>query len=225
VEDTTTQKKQIQGQFLIAKPAGLFEFRGSLELVKENWSIKDFLSDFKVEDVRELNSLTRGLIPVRFKSGTLLGGMKGELAPEKINLTVELDFDKLDMESTGGKDEKFMQVPTSVYLNYISKNNGDLDLQFRLSGSPASPKIDTTKVRNRILVNIGVEAAVLGTLGLPVFIGDKVVGSVTGFSIINEARDQISNIFLKEDKKQKLSIPKTDFRPRKDTHPVVNGKQ
>lgn len=185
----------VLGQFLLARPTGLFEFKTDLNLNRDPYRFENVLSDVRIDDVNQLNPYLGTILPVRLKSGSMTGAMKGEFSSEKLDLAVELDFNNLKMGSATSDNSTFLGVPVKVYLNSLSKNNGNLELSFRLNGSPASPNLEISSIRNRILVNLGVEAAVLSSLGLPVYLGEKVVERVTGVSLINEAKSAFSTIF------------------------------
>lgn len=193
--DSSSPVIPIIGQLMLNKPGGLIELRTELNLTASEWSLDKILSDLRIDDVNELNPYLETVLPIRLRSGVMVGGIKGRLARNSMNLAVELDFDKLKMRSGKTEGSRFLGVPVSIYLNYLSKNDGNLELSFKINGSPASPKVEISNIRNRILVNLGVDAAVLTSVGLPVYVGDKVVEKVTGYSIINEAKSTLSRFF------------------------------
>lgn len=203
------------GQLLFREPAGLFEFKSDLDLSGDVWELASVLSNFRVDNVNELDPYLGNLLPVRFQSGRLIGGIRGSMSSEALDLAVELDFDQLKIRRGRNESSSFLGVPVNVYLNYLSKNDGELNLSFQVTGSPSSPSIEISKLRTRLITNLGIDAAVIGAFGLPVFVGDKVMERFTGFSVISEARNTLSGFFESPEeaedgpvlKKERLDTP------------------
>lgn len=200
------------GQFITSTPAGVVEFKSELDLTTNTFQLDHILSDINVDDVSDLNPYTQNYLPVRLSEGSLTGAMNGKASSKSLNLAFELDFNGLKMRSGKKENGRFLEVPVNVYLNYLSKKGGQLDIAFKITGTPQSPNVEVSKIRNRILMNLGVDAAVLSSIGLPVFIGSKVVEHVTGFSLINEAKSTFSGFFETPKKtgdapKLKKSVP------------------
>ncbi|MFB6345672.1 MAG: hypothetical protein ABEK50_07875 [bacterium] len=214
---TTGTPTPIVGQLILQEPVGLFEFRTDLNTNKDPYQFENFLSDIRIDNVNRINPYLGTFLPVKLRSGVMTGAMKGSFTSSNMDLAVELDFNRLKLGSANTRNATFMGVPVKIYLNYLQKNDGNLELSFRMNGPPSSPNLEIRSIRNRILVNLGVDAAVLSTVGLPVYLSDKIIGKVTGVSIINEAKNTFSNVFMAP--KSANDPPKLKKEPRKTPLP------
>lgn len=178
----------VRGQLTFSRPDGLLEFVGSVDGTAEEFRLSDIVAGARVDRVRELDPYTRGWLPMTLKGGTFTGGLKGSVTPSELDLAVEVAFGRLRAGTGKTPGSTFMGVPVSLLLKQLSEQDGTLHLGFRVTGSPQAPRVDISAIRHRLLFRLGVDAAVLASLGLPVYVGDMVVGKVVGVSVLGEAR-------------------------------------
>ncbi len=184
----------LEGQFAFARPEGLLELTGQLDRTAAEFRVEDLLAQARVDQVKTLNPYTKHWAPITLKGGSLDGALRGSFAPSQMNLAVELAFKKLKAGPGGTPDSKLMGIPVSLLLKQLSEQDGSLDLGFQITGSTASPQVNISRIRQRLLIKLGVDAAVIGTLGLPVYAGNLAVEKITGYSVLGEARKVLGNL-------------------------------
>lgn len=189
----------VKGQFAFSRPTGLMEFTASLDRTAPEFRLRNVLSQTRVDRVQELNPYTREWFPMTLKGGSLTAGLKGDIATSHLDLAVELSFAKLKAGAGKNPDSTFMGIPISLLLKQLGQKDGSLELGFRVTGPPSSPTVDISRIRQRLVVKLGMDAAVLATLGLPVYAGDKVLEKTTGISVIGEVRNVLGGLTTSRD--------------------------
>lgn len=184
----------LRGQLAFERPDGLFEFAGSLNGTVPGLHLHDLIAQARVDRVRELNPYTREWLPMTLKGGSLTGGMRGSITTAKLDLAVEVAIARLKAGRGKTAESSFMGVPVSLLLKQLSEQDGTLEVGFRIGGPLHAPRVDVSNIRRRLLFKLGVDAAVLASLGLPVYVGDMVVGKVLGVSVIDEARRLLGDL-------------------------------
>lgn len=212
----------VKGQLVFSRPDGLLEFAGSLDGTAPEFRLSDIIAQARVDRVQELNPYTRDWLPMTLKGGTFTGGVQGSMTASELDLAVEVAFGRLRAGTGKTPDSTFLGVPVSLLLKQLSEQDGTLHLGFRVTGPPQAPRVDVSAIRHRLLFRLGVDAAVLASLGLPVYVGDLVIGKVVGVSVLGEARRLLGDLTASpeldpsavsaERKPRATEIPKKDPR-------------
>lgn len=185
----------VRGQLILNQPDAVFEMRGSVPTTGRPVGVKDLIAYFRVNNVADLDPYVESVTPIKLKGGRLTGGLKGLATSRKLDLEVELDFDNLESGSITDSKSSVLGIPVSLFVKYLNQNDGNLNVHFSVSGTPARPVVDTTGIRTRILVNLGVDAAVIGTLGVPVYLGNELIQRTSGINLLGTARDTVQSLF------------------------------
>ncbi|MFB6347072.1 MAG: DUF748 domain-containing protein [bacterium] len=191
----------LKSQLVFQNPAGLIEFKGTLLLPVGLTGITNLIARMRIEQVSQLNQYLSSVLPVVLKRGQMELGARGHITSNKLDLAVEVNFRDLKTGSGTGSGSKVIGIPLNQFLRYLQKNNGNLDLNFTVKGTPVRPIVDTSWIRTRILVNLGVDAAVIGSIGAPVYVGDKILEKLSGLSLLGSAKNALGSVFQGEGEK------------------------
>lgn len=67
---------------------------------------------------------------------------------------------------------------------------------FRVIRFPSASNVGIKIIRNRVPVTLGVDAAVVTSIGLLAYLGHRIPERLTGISMATGARNTFSNVFL-----------------------------
>ncbi|MFB6356903.1 MAG: hypothetical protein ABEJ65_10360 [bacterium] len=211
---------------IFKKPQAEVALQTSTSLSDENPLTSSVNMHIKTERLAGFNQLLLQSGPFHFKKGNGEAAIQGSVSPQHLDLQIELDLEKTKLETVSNEKKSFLSIPVPVYIRYLSRKDGSVNLGFHLGGTWSDPKLDTSKIRNRILVNLGVDATINTTLGLPITISDKVLEKTTGITIIGDVRSKLKQLITESPKdptnplhrKRYKKTRGTDFsRNRSDT--------
>lgn len=189
-----TDSFPLRAQVVLGNPPGHLQMKGSVAPVIGTLGFEDFIGRFNVEDVGKLNPYVTSVSPVKLKKGQLDAAVKGLALDRQLDFSVGLYFKELESGSVTSPNSTVVGIPVNLFVKYLKQNNGNLNLSFSVRGTPRRPLVDTTGIRTRILLNLGVDAAVIGTLGVPVYLGNELIQRTSGIDLIGTARSTLGSV-------------------------------
>jgi len=184
----------LRGEFSLSQPEGLLEFTASLDRTAPEFRVNRLLAGARVDDVKQLNPYLQKYVPMTFREGSMTGGARGSVWTSRLNVNVELSFRNLKAAPGKSPDSTFLGVPVSLLLRQLARKDGSLELSFRVTGSMSNPKVDVSRIRQRLLLKLGVDAALLNSLGLPVYVGSTVLEKTTGIDVLGKVREVLGDL-------------------------------
>jgi len=194
-----------RGEFSLGEPKGTLQFDVRKQLNESQNNKSELALKAKFPAASELNPVILRDAPFLIKKGSVKSAASGTFGPRNLNIQVALRFQNLAIEDKPEVQGKFLQIPTSVLINYLSKQDGTFQMTFSVTGSPSNPKFDFSEIRGRLTKKLGLDAAVLAALGLPAFIGEKVIEQATGVSVFDEVTERLGSVF--ESDRPKIDSP------------------
>lgn len=184
----------VKGQMLLRDPPGLAQLKVRASPLIEFDGFPEFLAYATIDDVGALDRFFEDVIPIKLKGGELDVGARGALLEQNVDLTVDLDFRNLQSGSITDSKSSILGIPINLFVRYLKENNGNMNVPFHVSGTMKKPVFDTTGIRTRMLVNLGVDAAVMGTLGVPVYLGGELLERASGIDLVGTVKNTVGNV-------------------------------
>lgn len=197
----------IKGGFELLSPRGKLIY--DLRIPVQPGNSYDIFAEGNFPQVKDLNPYLFTTTNFQMNRGSLQAATRGGISPDNLDLKVGLKFDRLQLKENPKVKKGLFQIPTATLTRYLSKQDGSLEVNFQVGGTPAEPTIDISDLRRRVVTNLGIDAAIIGTLGLPFYLGDRALEKTTGISVFGEVSDRLGSVFKGSKSIRKYKKPDT----------------
>jgi hypothetical protein len=181
------------GYLKFAEPEGRLRCQGTFESVLTPLSINPLNCWIKFSNLAQVDPLLGPDFPINVQKGALKGITRGKISAKAVDLNVNLNFSSLSVK-TKSPNIILLGIPVNVYLRYLKDNKGELSIQGDLKGPLSEPQFEINQLRNRLLTNLGVDAALIASGGIPILLGDYIINKASGFSPVGTIKTTVERL-------------------------------